>query len=58
VPTLLAEHPSDLPRHGTGWAPNPNLASDAAVNSTDLILVILFVVVLALFWVFVWWNRE
>jgi len=28
------------------------------VNSTDLILVILFVVVLALFWLFVWWNRE
>jgi len=58
VPTLLAEYRSDFPRHGAGWARSPNLASDAAVNSTDLILVILFVVVLALFWLFVWWNRE
>jgi hypothetical protein len=27
-------------------------------NVTDLLLVILFIVVVALFWLFVWWNRE
>jgi len=28
------------------------------MGSTDVILIILFFVVVALFWLFVWWNKE
>jgi len=28
------------------------------MSATDLILTILIVVVIALFWLFVWWNKE
>jgi hypothetical protein len=34
-----------------------NSADGKLMESFDLILIVLFVVVAGLFWLFVWWNR-
>lgn len=48
-------------RTGIAFSENVRSAGDGSVGDTnvkDLLIVVLFVLVVALFWIFVWWNRE